>query len=582
MTPGTCPTIELEALSVRYDGEETAALRNLNLTIGAGERVLLLGPSGSGKSTLALCLNGIIPRSIGASVEGRIVLGGQPVGDLPSGELCRRVGVLFQDPETQFCMLTIGDEVAFGLENLAVPPEEMPARIDAALEKVGLGGLNDRRGDQLSGGMKQRLALACLLAMDPDILILDEPTANLDPAGTRSVFDLLRALMDDRRRTVILIEHKLDACADLVDRVVVIDPTSGVVVDGPPRTVFQEQPELLEALGIWQPEASRLAHRLERDGYRLQTHPLTVAEAVPTLAAIGIGPEIVLRAEPPAPEPPATPDPPALEVRNLSFAYGSRPVLDRASLAVPSGHILAILGPNGAGKTTLIQHAAGLRRPPPGAVRLFGQDIRTYRPAELAGTLGYVFQNPEHQFVRQTVFDELAFGLEILGTARGEIRVRVDALLDELGLADRQWANPFTLSQGQKRRLSVATQLIAGQRLLVFDEPTFGQDQATASALMERIVGLQRQGRTIIMVSHDLQLVARYATSVAILVDGQIRYHGPPLGLMDTPDLLAAASLELPPTWAIAQGLKREVQPSTTAPFTTRDRRSIVSTQAPS
>jgi energy-coupling factor transport system ATP-binding protein len=565
MTPGAPPAILVEGLSVRYDGEQTPALRSIDLTVRPGERILLLGPSGSGKSTFALCLNGIIPRSVGAVVEGRIALTGSPIGDVATGELCRRVGVLFQDPETQFCMLNVEDEVAFGLENLAVPPSEMPARIGEALWTVGLGGLETRRGDQLSGGMKQRLALACLLAMDPDVLVLDEPTANLDPAGTRSVFDLIRELVEDRRRVVIIIEHKLDQCVDLVDRVVVLDPTAGILVDGPPWTVFRDHAERLDAVGIWQPTATRLARRLEAAGGWCGPYPLTIAEAVTAFAAAGVGPDAVMTIEPPASTPQPQPSPPALAIRDLTFSYGSQRILAGTDLTVPAGHVLAILGPNGAGKTTLIQLAAGLRRPPSDTVLLFGRDVRGYRPAELAATVGYVFQNPEHQFIRQTVYDELAFGLEILGCLPAEIRDRVDQLLTEFGLVDRRWANPFSLSQGEKRRLSVATQLMSGQQLLVFDEPTFGQDQATTTALMERIVGLQQQGKTIVMVSHDLQIVARYATLAAVLLDGRMQYLGPPVGLMNEPELLVNAALELPPAWAIARALQQEAQSSTTA-----------------
>ena len=417
MILATPQALQLEGLTVQYDGEDDPALRSIDLAIAPGERVLLLGPSGVGKSTLALCLNGIIPRSVGATVEGQVLLAGRPIGELPVGELSRRVGVLFQDPESQFCMLTIGDEVAFGLENLGVPRAEMPARIAEALRMVGLGGMERLRGDQLSGGMKQRLALACLLAMEPEVLVLDEPTANLDPAGTTSVFGMLRDLVADRRRTIIVIEHKLDGCVDLVDRVVVLDPVEGVLLDGPPREVFRDHAERLDALGIWQPAASRLARRLLTGENAAEPYPLTIGEAATALGEHGVAAETVLRAEPPAPAPALPPDiePPALEIRDLSFAYGSRPILAGVDLTVPAGQVLALLGPNGAGKTTLIQLAAGLRRPPPGTVHLFGRDVRDYRPAELATTLGYVFQNPEHQFVRQTVVDELAFGLEVLG-----------------------------------------------------------------------------------------------------------------------------------------------------------------------
>ena len=549
------PSLKVERLSVWYEGEETPALRDIDLLLLPGERVLLLGASGTGKSTLALCLDGIIPRAIGGRMEGRILLGGRPIDELPPGELTRRVGVLFQDPEAQFCMLTVEDEVAFGLENLCLAPADMPPRIHMALRAVGLAGTGATRSNSLSGGMKQRLGLACLLAMHSEVLVLDEPTANLDPAGTRSVFSTLRDLVSDRSRSLLIIEHKLDECVELVDRVVVLDPAGGVALDGPARSIFADHAAQLEELGVWQPAASRLAHQLKRRGLSVEPHPLTVTEAGMIFGEYGVQPAEVLAEAPLAVPPPVTNEPPALALAAVNYAYAARPVLSDVALSLPPGHLLAVVGPNGAGKTTLGQIAAGLRRPRSGSVELFGRDVRDYSAAELATTVGYVFQNPEHQFVRQTVYEELAFGLQVLGEAPDAIRPRVEAFLAEFGLLEHRWANPFSLSQGQKRRLSVATQLITGRRLLVLDEPTFGQDPRTSAALMQRIADLQRQGRTIVMVTHDLQLVSTHATRVLVLVDGQVAFIGPPTELMKQPQLLRAASLALPPAWAIARRL---------------------------
>jgi energy-coupling factor transport system ATP-binding protein len=554
--------VRVERLTVWYEGEEAPALRDVDLVLGAGERLLLLGASGTGKSTLALCLNGLIPRAVGGRLEGRVFLAGCPIDDLPPGELTRRVGVLFQDPESQFCMLTVEDEVAFGLENLSTPPAEMRPRIQAALRVVGLDGAEITRSDRLSGGMKQRLALACLLAMQPEVLVLDEPTANLDPAGTRSVFAALRALMADRRHSLLVIEHKLDECVNLVDRVVVLDPAGGVALNGPARSIFAEYADRLEELGVWQPAASRLAHRLRQNGLRLDPHPLTVAEATDSLAKLSVQPEVVLREAPSANPVLPTSEPPALAIDGVSYAYGSRSVVSNLDLDLPAGHLLAVVGPNGAGKTTLGQIMAGLRQPQSGSVRLFGRDVRSYSARDLATTVGYVFQNPEHQFVRQTVYEELAFGLQLLGETPDAVRTRVDALLADFGLLEHRWANPFSLSQGQKRRLSVATQLITGRRLIVLDEPTFGQDPRTAAALIERIVSLQQQGRTVVMITHDLQLVSSCATLVVVLLTGALLYFGAPAGLMEQPALCRAASIEPPPIWAIASQLRQRLEAS--------------------
>jgi energy-coupling factor transport system ATP-binding protein len=361
----------------------------------------------------------------------------------------------------------------------------------------------------------------------------------------------------DRRHSLLIIEHKLDECVDLVDRVVVLDPAGGVALDGPARAIFANHAARLEELGVWQPAASRLAHRLRRRGISIEPHPLSLAEAAATLGDYGVQPAVVLAEAPLAAPPPDTDEPPALTLEAVSYAYGPRQVLSGVDLSVPAGHLLALLGPNGAGKTTLGQIAAGLRRPQAGTVRLFGRGAREYSSAELATSVGYVFQNPEHQFVRQTVYDELAFGLQVLGETPAAIQPRVEAFLAEFGLLEHRWANPFSLSQGQKRRLSVATQLITGRRLLVLDEPTFGQDPRTSAALMERMAALQRQGRTIVMITHDLELVRAYATCVAVLLEGQVAFSGPPAELLDRPQLLRAASLDLPPMWAVAARLKQ-------------------------
>jgi energy-coupling factor transporter ATP-binding protein EcfA2 len=462
------------------------------------------------------------------------------------GEIAALVGVVFQDPEAQFCMLTVEDEVAFGLENLRVPRSEMDSRIDAALCQVGLSlALRPRRLDRLSGGEKQRLALACILAMDTPVVVLDEPTANLDPLGTREFFDSLAGLRG--RRTLILVEHKLDECAHLAERALVLGPDGSLIADGPPREVFRDRAADLEQFGIWIPQVTEYALH---HGWQGEL-PLTVAEAARGLVTTTAHSREDTKTEnvgASAPSCRVGDQPPALQISRLSFAYpGGPPALTDVSLRVPQGDFAALAGPNGSGKSTLAALAVGLRPPPPGTADLFGQDVRDLSVAEVAERAGYVFQNPEHQFVADTVADELAYSLRARRRPEAEIEATVHNLLARFDLAALAKANPFSLSQGQKRRLSVATMLAVGQRLLILDEPTFGQDRRGADQLMELLAGLNRDGVTLLMITHDMRLVADYARSVHILADGRLIYSGTPADLFARPDVMREARLVLPP-----------------------------------
>ncbi len=485
--------ISVAHLTVRYPRSATPAVQDVSFDLPAGELALLLGPSGGGKSTLALALTGIVPHHIFALVEGEIRLNGLNPAEAEPARMAMTAGILFQDPEAGFATLTVEDELAFGLENLAVPREAMPARIREALAKVGMEAFLKRRLDTLSGGEAQRIALAALLAMQPPVLILDEPTANLDPQATREFFATLQRLKGEH--TIVLIEHKLDACWHLADRVLFLGEGGRLLAAGEPTATLESHlPQILEA-GIWVPSHldPRAGHRAVPDAFRL------LRDA-----------------------------PPAVEVRDLEFAYpGGAPVLRGVNLRIPQGDFVALMGANGAGKSTLALHMAGLLPPPQaGEVRLFGRPLASLSPREQADLVGFVFQNPEHQFVTDRVWDELAYSLKVRGWPEPRVRERVEALLDDFRLAAHAERNPFTLSQGQKRRLSVGTMLAAGQRLLILDEPTFGQDRNTAYALMDRLRALNQQGVTIVMITHDERLAREYARRKVVLAEGQVVYDG--------------------------------------------------------
>lgn len=459
--------VELRGFGWRHAGRKAWAVRDLDLRVEPGERVLLLGPSGAGKSTLLAALAGLLPEDSGEQ-EGTVEIDGL---DPRKGQ--ERVGVVFQDPETQLVMARCGDDVAFGLENRGVPAAEIWPRVDEALHRVGFPYPRNRPTAALSGGEQQRLALAGVLALRPGLLLLDEPTANLDPAGATLIRGAVDAALDDDT-TLILVEHRVAEALPLVDRVVVLAAGGGVRADGPPESVFAAHGEALAADGVWVPG---------------RTMPLR-----PATAPAG---ELLLTAE----------------------RLGLPPRLTPTDLRVRAGEALAVLGPNGAGKSTLALLLGGLLQPGNGRAlaspELAGRDARTpphrWRAPALSRRIGSVFQDPEHQFVAGTVFDELALGPRRAGQPEAAVRATVDGLLSRLRLDRIAGANPYTLSGGEARRLSVATALATAPRLLICDEPTFGQDRRTWLELVDLLADLRDAGHGIVTVTHDIDFVAALA-----------------------------------------------------------------------
>ncbi|MER7418702.1 ABC transporter ATP-binding protein [Micromonospora peucetia] len=459
--------VRLRGFGWRHAGRRAWAVRGVDLRVEAGERVLLLGPSGAGKSTLLAALAGLLPEDSGEQ-EGTVEIDGL---DPRRGR--ERVGIVFQDPATQLVMARSGDDVAFGLENRGIPAGEIWPRVDEALTRVGFPYPRDRPTAALSGGEQQRLALAGVLALRPGLLLLDEPTANLDPTGAALIRAAVAGALD-ADTTLILVEHRVAEALPLVDRVVVLEPGGGVRADGTPEAVFGTHGDTLAAEGVWVP-----------------------GRPVPPRQAI----------------------PPAGDVLITADRLGLPPRLAAADLTVRAGEALAVLGPNGAGKSTLALLLGGLLKPGTGRVTattaLAGTDAHTpphrWRAPALARRIGSVFQDPEHQFVANTVYDELALGPRRTGQPEPAVRSTVDGLLSRLRLTKLAAANPYTLSGGEARRLSVATALATAPRLLVCDEPTFGQDRRTWLELVDLFAELRDAGHGLVAVTHDPEFVAALA-----------------------------------------------------------------------
>lgn len=566
--------LQARDVRIRHPGRAQCTPDGVSLTVDSGDVVLLLGPSGSGKSSLTLTFNGLIPHSVPAGFGGSVLVDGADTGSTAVGTLATTVGMVFQNPDAQIVTATVLDEACFGPENLGLPAETVIDRAQSALRLVGLA---DRAAEDpvaLSGGQRQRLALAAALSLQPRLLVLDEPTANVDPAGTRDIFDLLHRLVREPGgiEAMVLVEHHLDEALVLVNRVIVLGP-DGIELDGTVETVFRDHTARLEELGVWLPTALRAARVLRRAGVVLEPLPILPAQLGDALLAAGPLPALSSPHAsphgsphcPPLPPAPAgmpglvpLPAPadaapveaaaPALLVNNLSAVRNGRLVLEAVTLTVESGEFWAVIGPNGAGKTTLLQVLAGILPAAGGTISFGAAEQRGYatsapeRPA-----LGYVFQNPEHQFVCSTVFDEVAHGLRLHGAGELEVGESTALMLERFGLADHAEQNPFTLSGGQKRRLSVATALVTQPEILLLDEPTFGQDQARAEELLRLIDALNAAGTTVVMVTHDLQQVCERASHIALLDAGRVAAAGAARELMADTALLYRHGMESSP-----------------------------------
>lgn len=555
------PLIRVDGLRIRHVGASTATPDGVTFDLRPGEVVLVLGPSGCGKSTLTLALNGLIPHAVPAELEGRVRVAGLDTTEHPVGALSAHVAMVFQDPDAQVVTGSVLDEVAFGPENQLVPADEVLARAERALKLVGLW---ERRGDnpdRLSGGGRQRLAIACALAMASPVLVLDEPTANLDPAGIDEVYAVLRELAGERDHAIVLVEHNLDAAVDVVDRVVVLDRAGALIADGPAHEVLRERADELVELGVWLPVSTIAAMRLRDAGVVLDPLPLTPAELAAALDARETLPMPTAEPEPgPAAGGRRSSGPqPAIRVRGLSVRRGGRrgpTVVHDVDLDVAAGEFLAIVGTNGAGKTSLLQAIAGVIPASTGTVDVLGLDPARADARERSRRIGFVFQNPEHQFVAPTVAEELEIGLrgqDIGDDGRDEI---IERMLRRFGLDALRAQHPFLLSGGQKRRLSVGTALVAGAPVLALDEPTFGQDRERAAELLAMLRGLNDEGTTVLVVTHDLQLVADHATRTAVMADGRLLGAGPTAEVLAGP-LIEQAGLRHPPLARATRGLTR-------------------------
>jgi len=531
--------IRIRELNFTYNGADKPALNNINLTIEDGQFVLLTGASGGGKSTLCRCFNGLVPHFYGGKISGKAEVQGMDILETPPKELATKVGMVFQDPENQLVTTDVEREIAFGLENLGYPKNLIARRIEEALDTAGIAHLRFARNNELSGGEKQKVAIASVLALHPEILVLDEPTSELDPQSAEEVLRLLERLNDELGLTVILIEQRLDRVVHLVDRLLVMGGGK-IIADGTPGEVMNGD---IGGLGIGLPPVIRLMRELKSHNAALNGLPLTVKDARLRLQKVlrGVKPVAFTDA--------GASLEPVLNIDKLWFAYGERAVLRNINLDIERGGFIAVMGRNASGKTTLVKQLNGLLKPTKGKIRLDGVDTRKSTAADLSRRVGYVFQNPNDHLFADTVEDEIAFSLRNRRADEAQIARAVEGMLEEFELGRYRKSYPRNLSGGEKQRVALASVLVGEPEVIVLDEPTRGMDYVLKKKLISFLDDYRRQGNTVIMVSHDVETIAECARRVVLLSEGRVVVEG------NKRDVLAKALLFSPQINRLAQAL---------------------------
>jgi energy-coupling factor transport system ATP-binding protein len=542
--------IEFRDVSFRYAGAQKDALQGIHVTIQPGEIVLVTGPAGSGKTTFCSCINGLVPHYHEGELTGQVIVRSYDTRRARIGGLASLVGMVFQDPDSQLVTSSVIDEVAFGPENLGVPRAEINQRVIEALSATRLTGFEEREPHNLSGGEQQACSIAATYAMHPEIYVMDEPLANLDPAGRMQVLQVLIDVAKQRQKTLIIVEHALEEVLPLVDRVIVMEEgkivrdgtLEEVLAGGDIPRVFTRPAivRLADALGLSPKTFSAETFYAELNA----RSPLGVIEA------------------PEAPVPAARTSATALiEFRNVHYAYKGQPALRGVNLMIYEGELVAILGRNGSGKTTLARHIIGLLQPGQGHVIVGGRDVAVTPTHELTQQIGFCFQNPNHQIVSFKVRDEMTFGLKAHNIDPAEFEGRIQRALELVDLLDVIDAEIFDLGKGQKQRLALASVLTLNPKILVIDEPTTGQDPQMTEEIFEIIKHLNDLGTTVLMITHRVDYAAAYAHRAIVMNHGEVAFDGPVLDLVADADRMRANALELPDVTKLALQLRKHGVP---------------------
>ena len=535
--------ISFNQFTFQYDAQAEATLKDISFDIAKGEKVLILGPSGSGKSTLAQCLNGIIPNIHKGQAKGQVRIDGQDIFKQSIYDKSQSVSTVLQDPDGQFIGLTVAEDLAFALENDCADQSEMKDKVALWAERLDLTSLLNHRPQDLSGGQKQRVSLAGVLIDESPILLFDEPLANLDPKSGQETIDLIDKIHKEVGATTIIIEHRLeDVLYRPVDRILLVNEGE-LIFNGSPDELLSST--LLLENGIREPLYVTVLRQLGFDTTRAQN--LSQLDAL-DLSGLGI-PDSVLR------DKTETSTDSILKVEGLSVSYGDNPaVIEDMSFSLKKGERLAIVGKNGAGKSTLAKALCGFV-PSQGQLIYKGQDISQDSIAERSERIGFVLQNPNQMISQTMIFDEVALGLRLRGIEEAEVEERVHEVLKTCGLYSfRKW--PISaLSFGQKKRVTIASILVLKPEIIILDEPTAGQDYKTYTDIMNFLDSLQKQGHTIVMITHDMQLMLEYSDRCLVVVEGKIIADDNPVTILNQKDLLESANLKQTSLYTLGQKL---------------------------
>lgn len=577
--------IEVKDVTFTYSGAQCHALERVSLAVVEGEFVGIIGPSGAGKSTLAGVMSGAVPHHFSGELYGACLVDGKDTCEITLTDVSRLVGSVLQDIDAQFVASNVRDELLFGLENFGMAHDEIPVRMQQAFETVGIEDLRDREIATLSGGQKQKVAIAAILALRPRVLVLDEPTAVLDPASSTLVFETLREVNRSAGITVVVIEQKVALLSEYCSRVVVLDQGK-LVFDDTPRKVFSHG-ERLREIGVDSPRVARVSNSLAAMGLCEPGEPaLTVDEAAALVARIvsagvrGVdveGPRSSVVSYAPshaaardssidedsvvvAPSP-ARADEPIVRFRGVGYSYPGGGASVRAlDFEVFPGEIVGIVGQNGAGKTTLTKLLNGLLKPAEGNVVVAGLNTREVPTSRIARHVSTLFQNPDRQICKDTVLDEVAFGLLLRGVSSNEASARAKATCERFGLPLDE--APFSLSRGQRQMVALASVMVGNPQVIVLDEPTSGLDYRECMTVMETVRDMAAAGSAVVMVCHDMEVVSDFADRLVVMANGEILGRGTCADVFANADLMQRAFVEPPQAIALAKKLAAEVSPA--------------------
>uniref|UniRef100_B8HQD0 ABC transporter related n=1 Tax=Cyanothece sp. (strain PCC 7425 / ATCC 29141) TaxID=395961 RepID=B8HQD0_CYAP4 len=544
----------LDKVSYLYPNSVVPVLKNISLTIQKGEFLGIVGPTGAGKTTLCLTLNGIVPQFYGGRFFGRVTVAGLDTLEQPVSRLARHVGAVFEDPEIQLTATSVENEIAFALENLSVPREEIRRRIPRVLAAVRLDNFEQKDPQELSGGQKQRLAIAAALALQPDLLILDEPTSQLDPIGTQDVFATLKELKQEWGMTIVMVSHAAEEMAEFADRIALLSQGQLLKI-GTPAEIYA-QVDLLAAQHLRPPQVAEMFSLINENGLTLPQVPVTLPAGMDLLPAL-------VKDHQPAPPPGFPPPPPAdsrplLSVQNLHHTYpDGTTALQNVSLDIHAGEYVLIVGQNGAGKSTLVKHFLNLLQPTSGQVLVRDRDTQSLTVSELAQSIGFLAQNPDNQIFNTTVEQEVGFALPFLGYSSEKVKQKTAETLKAMQLWEQRQAHPLSLPKGERARIVIAALLAMQPDIIILDEPTTGQDYQGACAILDVSRQLHQMGKTLIVITHHLYLMPEYAERVIVMGQGTVLLDAPLRQAYHQTDLLQSTYLMPPQSVLLAQYLSQ-------------------------